>query len=155
MKKLQEAKEWLDDFETKVDGSDDINKCLEKELGNDFQLDDECYPPLLEQVTSEGKNALSVLKNTYTPTYDPDLVYEHWTQILLKIQKRQEEDKAKSKLQSLEVKLEHYKDSLDEIMDETVTDESVDWLNPTSIETMVPELKSVLSKINPSVSSDC
>ena len=45
---LHEAKQWLDSFESKIcESEDDINKCVHDELGSDFRLEEDSYPPQL------------------------------------------------------------------------------------------------------------
>merc|ERR1712223_2245303 len=144
---LAESKDWLDSFDQRIDESEDINKFVQDELGGYFRLDEDTYPPTLVQATSEGKKAADVVTGHYISTHDINDLYEHWSQILSKIQGIQETDKAKLKVQSFETKLIHYKDSLQEIIEETSNDDGIDWLYPTSIDTAISNLRSAISKL--------
>ena len=144
---LAESKEWLDSFDQRTDESEDINKCVQDELGGDFRLDDDTYPPILVQATSEGKKASDVVTEAYISTNDINDLYEHWSQILSKIQGIQETDKARIKVQNFETKLIHYKNSLQEIIEEISNDDGIDWLYPTSIDTAISNLRSAISKL--------
>jgi methyl-accepting chemotaxis protein len=145
---LLEAKQWLDSFESKIgESEEDINKCVQDELGSDFRLDEESYPPKLVQAISEGKKASDLLSGSYIAAYDIEDLYEQWSQMLSQIQGIQESDKAKIKKQHFESKYELYKNSLEEIIEETISDDDIDWLYPASIESLITSLKAVSSKL--------
>jgi hypothetical protein len=65
-------------------------------------------PPILDQAACEGKKVFALTSGTYITAHDPNMLHEHWTKILLKIQRLQDAEKAKCKMQKYQTKLEHY-----------------------------------------------
>ena len=145
---LQEAKEWLDTFEAGLEACEDTNQYLQKELGSGFQLGDETFPPVLEKSMFEGKKALALLSNNYKAVHDPDTLYEQWNNILVKVQRCQDLEKAANNLQRYQIKLKHFTECLDEMLDEKYEDRHINWTYPPSIASAIEDIKGSLSKFS-------
>merc|ERR1712083_1119771 len=145
---MGEAKEWLDTFEAGLEACEDTNQYLQKELGSGFQLGDETFPPVLEKSMFEGKKALALLSNNYKAVHDPDTLYEQWNNILVKVQRCQDLEKASNNLQRYQIKLKHFTEYLDEMLDEKCEDRHINWTYPPSIASAIEDIKGSLSKFS-------